>query len=141
MRASTKAIQQSFWTDQEMNAMPSTVESFLGHKGKRLPDREGIKKPVVLRVNIFDYDGKKIWFGDIDIGKDSEALLSLSAELGPLYLLQKAKARFLTRPSARFIRNIAEVVVEAGHILYIRDLALKLGIIRKPEPRADGGKD
>ncbi len=141
MRTSAKAVQQSFWTDNEMAGMPSTAESFLGLKGKRFPDRGDTGKPAVIRVNVFDYDGKEIWFGDIDIGEECDALLSLSAELGPLYLLQAAKARFLTRPSARFIRFIAEVVVEAGHILYSRDLALKLGIIRNPEPRADGGKD
>ncbi len=142
MSVSAKAVQPSFWSKEEMAGKPLTVETFLGAKGRRLPDGGGIKKATIFWTNIFDSKGKKIWFGDIDLEKAGEKLLNLSAASGPLYLLDETDGKFLFGKSPRFIRHIATVVVEAGNILYSREFALKLGIIKKEAgARGDGRND
>ena len=88
---------------------------------------------------MFDSGAKKVWFGDIDIRKAEKALLTISKELGPLYVLHTIDGRFLGRsPSPRLLRYVAAVVIEGGRILYSRDLAERLGIIRT-EDRARSG--
>jgi len=96
MKASSKAVQPSFWKEEELVGKPPAAESHLGTKGKRISNEGGIKKPAVFWVNIYDSEGRKIWFGDIDIEEAGEALLGLSEKLGPLYLLHGAEARFLS---------------------------------------------
>jgi len=141
MKASPKAVQPSFWTDEEITGKPPAAESHLGIKGRRLSNGGGVKKPAKFRANIYDSEGRKIWFGDIDIEEAGEALLSLSEKLGPLYLLHGTEARFLSRrPSPRFIRHIATVVIEGGNILYSRDLAERLEIIEKEAKTRVEGK-
>ncbi|HWR59151.1 MAG TPA: hypothetical protein VN328_09710 [Thermodesulfovibrionales bacterium] len=131
MNASVR-VQQSFWTDEEIAGMSSTAESLLGIKGRRLPNSGGIEKLGILKASVFDSEGKKIWYGDIDIEKAGEGLLTLSAKLGPLYLLDETDGRFLSKtPPARFISQIATVVIEGDRILYSRSLAERLGIIRR----------
>lgn len=133
MRASANAVQGSFWAEEEIAGTSSTAELFLGAKGRRFYDSRGMKKPpTIFRADIFDSEAKKIWFGDIDIKKAGEALLTLSAKLGPLYLLHETDGRFLSKKSSpRFIRDIATVVVEGGNILYSRDFAERLGLIKR----------
>lgn len=133
MKASANAVQASFWTEEEIAGMSSTAEFFLGAKGRRFSDSRGMKKPsTITRATIFDSEARKIWFGDIEIEKDGRALLSLSEKVGPLYILHETDARFLSKsPSPRFIRHIATVVVEGGSILYSRDFAERIGIIKR----------
>lgn len=132
MMVNANAVQRSFWTEEEIVGMSSTAEIFLSAKGRRFSYSRSMKKPTIFRANIFDSEGKKIWFGDIEIEKEGKALLSISEKLGPLYILDETDARFLSKsPSARFIRHIAMVVVEGGNILYSRDFAERLGIIKR----------
>lgn len=133
MRGSANAVQPSFWTEEEIAGTSSTAELFLGAKGRRFFDSRGMKKPpTILRANIFDSEAKKIWFGDIEIDNDGKVLLSLSEKLGPLYILHETDGKFLSKsPSPRFLRHIATVVVEGGNILYSRDFAERLGIIKR----------
>jgi hypothetical protein len=81
------------------------------------------------------------WFGDVDIEKAGKALLTLSEKLGPLYLIDEIDGRFLTkRPSPHFLRHIATVLIEGSRILYSRELAERLGLIRKEDRvRSCGG--
>jgi hypothetical protein len=132
MRSRAGKDQPFLWTDEEMAGISSITESLLGVKGRRLPGNGGRRKPGIFRAVVFDSEGKRRWFGDIDIEKAGEALLSLSEKLGPLYLIDGADGRFLSRrPPPRFLRHIATVVIEGGSILYSDDLAERLGIIRK----------
>ncbi len=135
MRASTCTVQQSLWSEEEIAAMSSPAESLLGAKGARLA-YSGMRKPGIFKTVIFDSEGKRIWFGDIDIDNAGEALLTLSVKLGPLYLIHETDARFLSKsPVPRFISHIATVVVEGDRILYSRDLAERLGIIKMSSTR------
>ena len=135
MRSGACAVQPFLWTEDEISGMSFTVESLLGVKGTRLA-YSGTKKPCVFKVDIFDSEGKKIWFGDIDIEKAGEGLLTLSAKLGPLYLINDTDGRFLSKtPPARFISHIATVVIEGDRILYSRELAERLEIIKRSSTR------
>lgn len=45
-----------------------------------------MKKPTtIFNANIFDSKAEKIWFGDIEIERNKEALLKLSKRLCPIY--------------------------------------------------------
>ena len=142
MNASAQSLQASLWPDEEMFGMSSTAESLLGVKGRKLPNSGGMKKSGIFKVNVFDSEGKKAWFGDIDIEKAGKALLTLSEKLGPLYLIDETDGRFLSkRPSPHFLRHIATVLIEGSRILYSRELAERLGLIRKEDRvRSCGGR-
>ncbi len=133
MRASANAVQGSFWTGEEIAGMSWSAELFLGPTGRRLSHVRDMKKPpTIFRVDIFDSKAKKIWFGDIDIGKDGKVLLGLAEKLRPLYILHEIDGKFLIKKSSpRFIRNISAFVVEEGSILYSRDFAERVGIVKK----------
>lgn len=49
-----------------------------------------MKKPTtIFNANIFNSKAKKIkkiWFEDVEIERDKEALLKLSKRLGPIYI-------------------------------------------------------
>jgi hypothetical protein len=136
MKGGTTEIQTCLWSDEESAGTSSLAESFLGTRGKRLPNCGGMERLNILRAIVFDYAGKEIWFGDIDIEEAGRTLLILSEALGPLYLLDEIDGKFLSRkPSPHFIKHIATVVIEGGYILYSADLATRLGIIRKTEER------
>jgi hypothetical protein len=132
MRDGTRVVQPSFWPNEEFAGMSSTAEFFLGAKGRRLPDSAVGRRPPIFSANIFDSEGKKIWFGDIETENAGKALLTLSEKLGPLYLIDETDGRFLSkRPSPHFLRHIAMVIIEDGRILYSVDLAERLEIIKK----------
>lgn len=138
MRSGACAVQPLLWTEENITDMTITVESLLGVKGTRLA-YSGTRKAGIFKTVIFDSEGKKVWFGDIGIEKAGEALLTLSAKLGPLYLLDQADARFLSkRPTPRFLSHIATVVIESGRILYSPDIAERLGIIKRISRSEEG---
>jgi hypothetical protein len=133
MRGGSNAVQTSLWDEEELPGTASIAETLLGPRGKRLSFGEGsTKPPTIFRADIFDSNGEKIWFGDIEIDRDANALLSLSGKLGPLYILDETDGRFLSKkPAPLFIRHIATVVVEGGNLLYSRDLAERVGILKR----------
>ena len=54
------------------------------------PDNE-----VYFNANIVSKFGEKIWYGDLDLTKDSKALQAISIELGlDLYILSEMDGRF-----------------------------------------------
>ena len=56
---------------------------------KMVPDNE-----VYFNANIVNQDGEKIWYGDLDLTKDTKALQEISKVLGELYVLSEMDGRF-----------------------------------------------
>lgn len=77
------------------------VERFLGHMGRML---SGSKSGYLDRFpghrcffngNVYAGDGRKLWYGDIDLTKDEKVLQALAGELGTrLYVTREMPFRF-----------------------------------------------
>jgi hypothetical protein len=133
MRTGTGGIQSSFWVDEEITEISYLAERLLGKAGRILYITKSMRAPtVILNANVFNANAKRIWFGDIEIEKDGKALIKLSGSLGALYILYEAEGRFLEQPpSPLLIKDIAVVAVEGEDILYSRDFAERVGILKK----------
>jgi hypothetical protein len=94
---------------------------------------KSMKKPTtIFNANIFNSRAKKIWFGDIEIERDEEALLKLYRRLGPLYILYEIDGRFLDEiPTIGYVRSKAIVTVEGGIISYSESFAERVEILKK----------
>ncbi len=132
MMTCRKAVQGSFWVDEEITAISNPAVGFLGMAGRMLYTSKSMRKPTtIFNANIFNSQTKKIWFGDLEIERDREALLKLSLRIGPLYILYESDGRFLEqKPSPWLIRSKAIVVVEKGQILCIKDFAERVRILK-----------
>ncbi len=90
------------------------------------------KPTTIFNANIFNSRAKKIWFGDIEIESDKEALLAISRRLGTIYILYEMDGRFLkTIPTIYYIKQRAIVIIEKGSISYMHDFAKRVEILRK----------
>ena len=132
MMTCRKAVQGSFWVDEEITAISKPAVEFLGMAGRMLYTSKSMRKPTtIFNANIFNNQAKKIWFGDLEIERDREELLKLSLRIGPLYILYESDGRFLERkPSPWLIRSKAIVVVEKGQILCTKDFAERVRILK-----------
>ncbi len=132
MMTCRKAVQGSFWIDEEITEISKPAVEFLGMAGRMLYTSKSMRKPTtIFNANIFNNQAKKIWFGDLEIERDREELLKLSLRIGPLYILYESDGRFLERkPSSGLIRSKAVVIVEKGQILCTKDFAERVRILK-----------
>ena len=119
---------------------PSPVaQKYLGIAGRMLYHSKSRAKPTtIFNANVFDWRAKKIWYGDIEIERDQAALLEISKELGPIYILYEMDEQFLEfRPSKRYVEAKAIVTVTDGNITYSKEFAERVEILthRSKEPR------
>jgi hypothetical protein len=124
---------ESYWTDAKFVNILSTADKLLGMCGRMLYTSKSMKQPTtIFNANIFNAKAKKIWFGDIEIERDKEALLKLSRKLGPLYILWEMDGRFLDFiPSIGYIKSRAAVTVEDGVISYSKEFAEYVEVLRE----------
>jgi hypothetical protein len=124
---------EDMWVDKKIIRLSKTAEKLLGWSGKMLYTSRSMKKPTtIFNANIFNSKAKKIWFGDLEIERDAEAILKLSRRLGPLYILYEMGGRFLEEiPAVGFIRSRAIVIVEGGQISYSAGFAERVEILGK----------
>ena len=117
--------EKSPWTDAKFVNILPTADKLLGMCGRMLYHSKSMKQPTtIFNANIFNARAKKIWFGDIEIERDREALLKLSRRLGPLYILWEPDGRFLEfMPTAGYVKSRAAVTVENGSISYSKDFS------------------
>lgn len=94
--------------------------------------KHGGKPTTVFNINIFNSRAKKIWFGDIEIERDKQALLAISRRLGVIYIIYEMDGRFLkTIPTIDYIKEKALVIIEKGSISYNYDFAKGVEILKK----------
>lgn len=124
--------QMSLWKEEEIFGRIGIAERFLGKAGKTLHLATGMKPTTTIsKANIFNSDGKRIWYGDIEIKRDKQALIELSERVGPLYVLHEMKDFFLEQKlPLGFMRSCAHAIVEDGNILYSKDFARRARILR-----------
>jgi hypothetical protein len=117
--------EKSAWVDQKFTKISRVAEKLLGIAGRMLYPSKSMKKPTtIFNANIFNAKAKKIWFGDLEIERDREALLELSQRLGHIYILCEMDGRFLDEvPTPGYVRSAAKVTVEDGKISYSPDFA------------------
>ncbi len=63
---------------------------------------------VVFDANVVTVTNGKIWYGDLDVTRDAEALKRLSEQIGePLFVLREMDARFgkETNPASELIKK------------------------------------
>jgi hypothetical protein len=121
------------WIDRRIIRLSKTAHRFLGWSGRLLYRSKRMKQPTtIFNANIFNSRAKKIWFGDLDVEKDREALLKLSRRLGTLYVLYETDGRFLEEiPTMGYIKSKAIVTVQDGDISYSKDFAERVEILKK----------
>ena len=111
---------KSSWTDTKFVRPSRLAGKLLGMCGRMLYPSKSMKQPTT----IFNAKAKKIWFGDMEIERDREALLKLSKRIGPLYVLWESDGRFLKfMPSPGYVKNMVAVTIENGAITYSKDFA------------------
>jgi hypothetical protein len=123
--------EKSAWVDQKFTKISRVAEKLLGIAGRMLYTSKSMKKPTtIFNANIFNAKAKKIWFGDLEIERDREALLRLSQKLGTIYILYEMDGRFLkTMPTPEYVKYMAVVTIEGGNISYSKDFARRVKIL------------
>ncbi|MDA8090281.1 MAG: hypothetical protein M0Z61_08700 [Nitrospiraceae bacterium] len=126
-----KQVRNPFIEYEEFTDLSSVAQEYLGMPGKMLYRSKSRGKPTtIFNVNVFDRRAKKIWFGDLEVERDREALLAISKKIGPLYVLYEMDGRFLEfRPTKKYIELKAIVTVADGNITYSKDFAERAAIL------------
>jgi hypothetical protein len=96
-----------------------------------LPDRmlyrsKSLGKPTtIFNANIYNAEAVKIWYGDLEIERDKDALTELSNRKGPLYILWERDGRFLEqKPTVEYVKERAIVTVNDQKITYSEEFRL-----------------
>jgi hypothetical protein len=102
-----------FLNDKFAKISQNAVE-LLGLQERMLYLSKSMKKPTtIFNANIYNSKADKIWYGDLEIEKDREALIELSNREGTLYILWEMDGRFLQEPpTIACIRYKAIVTIE-----------------------------
>lgn len=108
-----------FLNDKFAKISQNAVE-LLGLQERMLYLSKSMKKPTtIFNANIYNSKADKIWYGDLEIEKDREALIELSNREGSLYILWEMDGRFLQElPTIAYLRYKAIVTVENRAITY-----------------------
>ena len=132
-RGNRKNTQECPWIDGKMIRISRRAEKLLGWAGRMIYRSKSMKKPTtIFNANIFNSRAKKIWFGDLEIERDKEALLELSRQSGPIYILYEMDGRFLEKiPTSWYVKSMALVTVEGGNISYSSEFAERVEILSK----------
>ena len=129
MERSSKA--DNPWFDEKITKISRAAVKLIGFPGRMLYRSKSMRQPTtIFNANIFNARAKKIWFGDLEIERDKEALLKLSQKIGPVYILYEMDGRFLEHiPNIHYIKTQAVVIVENGDISYRKDFAEAVDIL------------
>jgi hypothetical protein len=127
------------WLDDKISKISLTAVKLLGLHGRVLYRSKSMRQPTtIFNANIFNSRAKKIWFGDLEIERDREALLKLSRRIGPVYILYEMDGRFPEHiPNIHYIKARAVVTVENGGISYRKDFAEAVDILTERMKRKE----
>jgi hypothetical protein len=121
------------WFDEKITKISRTAIELIGFPGRMLYRSKSMRQPTtIFNANIFNSRARKIWFGDLEIERDKEALLKLSQKIGPVYILYEMDGRFLEHiPNIHYIKAQAVVTVENGAVSYRKDFAEAVEIVKE----------
>ncbi|HAM51833.1 MAG TPA: hypothetical protein DCP92_14540 [Nitrospiraceae bacterium] len=135
-----------FLEGEKFEDLTPLAREHLGFPGRMLYHSKSLAKPTtIFNANLFNKEARKIWYGDLEIERDREALLKLSEELGPLYILWEMDGRFLeSEPTPGYVKAKAAVTVADGEITYSEHFkkyieAMKERLARIAKKRKDRG--
>ena len=99
--------------DNKFTNLSPAAKKALGMSGRMVSLSKTLgPATAIYNANIFDAKAKRIWYGDIVIGRDRENLLVLADQLGPLYILSEFKGSCLKGiPTRKYIQAVALVIV------------------------------
>lgn len=70
--------------------------------------RENPDNEVYFNANIFNNDGQKVWYGDLDLTVDGYKLQEIADKIGTLYVLWEHDGRFYNEaPTLNHIKEKA----------------------------------
>ena len=105
--------------------MLEIIESILGHRGRLISGSKSMyhhafpRDLAVFNANLI-VDGKKVWYGDINITKDVEKLKEIALKIGkPVFILSEMAARFDTENSPKveeFIFKTDGIEISLGKV-------------------------
>lgn len=126
-----RKIRNPFAEYEKFTDLSSVAKEHLGIPGRMLyHSKSRGKATTIFNANIFDRKAKKIWYGDLEIERDREALLVISGKIGPLYVLYEMEGRFLEFvPTKRYVEAKAAVTVSDGRISYSKGFAYGVAIL------------
>lgn len=124
----------------KLTRLSGHAKRLLGYPDRMLYRSKGDGKPTtIFNANIYDSDAEKIWYGDLEIERDRQALAELSEAVGSIYILWEMDGRFLEkRPTIEYVRSRAIVVVEKGNISFSTEYAARVQALTE---RAAGKRD
>jgi hypothetical protein len=107
-------------SDKEFICIHPYAVEMLGIPGRMTYRSKSLGKPSsIFNANIFDEKAMKIWFGDLEIERDREKLLSIADKIGTLYVLNESDGRFLkSLPKPGYIKSVAIIIITSDKILY-----------------------
>ena len=94
--------------------------ALLGTPDRMLYLSKSMRKPTtIFNANVYNAGAEKIWYGDLEIERDREALIELSNREEAIYILWEMDGRFLKKaPTITYIKDRAIVTIENGAITY-----------------------
>ena len=128
---------ESSWTDRKFTRLSRMAEKLIGGPGRLTCFSKSLRTPATIcNANIFNSKAMKIWFGDLDMEKDRDALLKLSKRLGLLYILYETDGRFLEyMPTIGYVKSRAKAIVENGKVSYSRDFSEYVEVMNERSKR------
>lgn len=138
IKKETMKKNESPWIDGKITNISLAAVTLLGLHGRMIYRSKSMAKPTtIFNANIFDAKAKKIWFGDLEIERDREALTSLCNQIGSIYILSEMDGRFLKKvPTPRTVKNTAIVSVEDGNIAYSESFATMVTLLNERMEKA-----
>lgn len=119
-RPANQAEQRNPFITDKFARISRTATELLGIPDRMLYRSKGMAKPTtIFNANLYDAKADKIWYGDLEVERDTEVLLKLFDSIGPLYILYEMDGRFLEKPpTMAYIKDRAAVTVQNGAITY-----------------------
>lgn len=127
--------QRNPFVNDKFARISRTAMELLGIPDRMLYRSKSMAKPTtIFNANLYDAKADKIWYGDLEIERDAEALLKLSDVSGPIYVLWERDGRFPKQaPTMAYIKDRAIVTVQNGAITYTSEFQERVDFLKTRE--------
>lgn len=128
-------VRRNPFINDKFSKISTVAINLLGYPDRMLYRSKSMKKPTtIFNANVYNSRAEKIWYGDLEIERDREALIELSHKVGPLYILWEMDGRFLDQmPTVGYVKSRAIVTVESGNIRYSEEFDTRMKILMQRE--------
>jgi hypothetical protein len=118
--AENQRVSENPFINDKFARISRTAIDLIGYPDRMLYRSKSMGKPTtIFNANVYNSGAEKIWYGDLEIERDREALIELSSRIGSVYILWEMDGRFLQEmPTIGYIKSHAIVTIECGSIKY-----------------------